>query len=332
MGACWDDAMELARRKFLEFAVGGTALPAVSRIARAQAYPARPVRLVVGFPAGGIYDTYARLIGQWLSRRLGQSVVIENRSGAGGSIATETVVRAAPDGYTLLMTGSNDCFNTALYDNLSFSYTRDIEPVAGISRFMGVLVVHPSFPARTVTEFIAHVKRDPGGTTVASDGVGSAPHIFWELFRSMAKVDMLHVPYRGAAPALTDLLSGQVQTYFCTMASSLEYIRSGKLRPLGVTGAARAEVLPDVPTIGEFVRGYEATGWAGIVAPRNTSAQIIENLNNEINTGLADPTIKLRIAEFGDTAFTSSPSQLGKFVGEFTEKWAKVIRMANIKL
>jgi len=225
--------MKFARRKFLEIAAGAAALPAVSRIARAQTYPARPVRIVVGFPAGGIYDTYARLIGQWLSQRLGQSVIIENRAGAGGSIATESVVRAAPDGYTLLMTGSNDCWNTALYDNLAFNYTRDIEPVASLSRFAGVLVVLPSFPARTIPEFIAYVKSNPGKITVASDGVGTAPHIFWELFKSLTGVDMLHVPYRGAAPVLVDLLSGQVQTYFCTMASSIEHIKSRQAASVG---------------------------------------------------------------------------------------------------
>jgi tripartite-type tricarboxylate transporter receptor subunit TctC len=241
-------------------------------------------------------------------------------------------VRAAPDGYTLLLTGSNDCFNATLYDNLNFSYARDIEPVAGVSRFMGVLIVLPSFPARTIPEFIAYAKSNPGKITVASDGVGTAPHIFWELFRSMAGVDLLHVPYRGAAPALIDLLSGQVQTYFCTMTSAIEYLRAGKLRPLGVTAAARAEALPDVPTVGEFVPGYEATGWAGIGAPKNTPAEIVARLNKEINAGLADSTVKMRIAEFGDKPFASSPAELGKFVGEFTEKWAKVIRTANIKL
>jgi tripartite-type tricarboxylate transporter receptor subunit TctC len=324
--------MKLFRRKFLQLAASAALLPAASRIAGAQTYPTRPVRIVVGFPPGGIFDTYARLIGQWLSERLGQSVLIENRSGAGGSIATDSVARAAPDGYTLLMTGSNDCWNTVLYDNLSYNYTRDIEPVATFSRFMGVLVVLPSFPAKTVPEFIAYVKSNPGRISVASDGVGSAPHIFWELFKSMTGVDMLHVPYRGGAPALVDLLSGQVQTYFCPVASVIEYVRAGKLRPLGVTAAARAEVLPDVPAMGEFVPGYEATGWAGIGAPRNTPTEIIEKLNKEINSGLAGSTIKTRIAEFGDTAFTSSRAELTQFVIEFTAKWGKVIRAANIKL
>jgi tripartite-type tricarboxylate transporter receptor subunit TctC len=324
--------MRILRRQFLQLAASAAMVPVASRIAGAQTYPARPVRIVVGFPPGGIYDTYARLVGQWLSKRLGQSVLIENRSGAGGSIATDSVTRAAPDGYTLLMTGSNDCWNKVLYDNLAFNYTRDIEPVATFSRFMGVLVVLPSFPAKTVPEFIAYVKNHPGRISVASDGVGTAPHIFWELFKSMTGVDMMHIPYRGGAPALVDLLSGQVQTYFCPMASAIEHIRAGKLRPLGVTAAVRAEVLPDVPAVAEFVTGYEATGWAGIGAPRNTPTEIIEKLNKEIKAGLADSTIKLRIAEFGDTTFASPRPELAKFVVEFTAKWGKVIRAANIKL
>jgi tripartite-type tricarboxylate transporter receptor subunit TctC len=324
--------MTIPRRQLLQLVASAAMVPAAPHIARAQTYPARPVRIVVGFPPGGIYDTYARLIGQWLSKRLGQSVLIENRSGAGGSIATDSVTRAAADGYTLLMTGSNDCWNTVLYDNLAFNYARDIEPVATFSRFMGVLVVLPSFPAKTVPEFIAYVKSRPGRISVASDGVGTAPHIFWELFKSMTGVDMMHIPYRGGAPALVDLLSGQVQTYFCPMASAIEHVRAGKLRPLGVTAAIRSEVLPDVPTVGEFVTSYEATGWAGIGAPRNTPVDIIEKLNTEINAGLVDSTIKLRIAEFGDTAFASSRPELSKFVVEFTAKWGKVIRAANIKL
>jgi tripartite-type tricarboxylate transporter receptor subunit TctC len=324
--------MRIPRRQFLQLVASAAMVPAAPHIAGAQTYPARPVRIVVGFPPGGIYDTYARLIGQWLSKRLGQSFLIENRSGAGGSIATDSVTRAPQDGYTLLMTGSNDCWNTVLYDNLAFNYARDIEPVAAFSRFMGVLVVLPSFPAKTVPEFIAYVKSKPGRISVASDGVGTAPHIFWELFKSMTGVDMMHIPYRGGAPALVDLLSGQVQAYFCPMASAIEHVRAGKLRPLGVTAAVRSEVLPDIPAVGEFVTGYEATGWAGIGAPRNTPTEIIEKLNKEINAGLADSTIKLRIAEFGDTTFASSRSELAKFVVEFTAKWGQVIRAANIKL
>jgi tripartite-type tricarboxylate transporter receptor subunit TctC len=324
--------MKLLRREFLHLAAGGAALAATSRIEGAQAYPSRPVRIVVGFPAGGISDTYARLIGQPLSEHLGQSIIIENRSGAGGSIATETVVRAAPDGYTLLLTASNDAWNTALYDNLSFNYVRHIAPVASISRGMGVLVVHPSFTAKTVPDFIAYAKANPGKITVASDGVGSGPHVFFELFRSMTQADMLHVPYRGGAPALIDILSAQVQSYFGFMATSIEYIRAGKLRPLAVTSATRADALPDVPTLAEFVPGYDATGWNGIGAPKNTPVEIIGKLNQEVNAALTDPRIKARIAEFGDTTFSSSPAEFGKHIAEFTQKWDKIIRAANIKL
>jgi tripartite-type tricarboxylate transporter receptor subunit TctC/ABC-type uncharacterized transport system substrate-binding protein len=288
------------------------------------------VRIVVGFTVGGFYDTYARLIAQWLSQYLGQPFVVENRIGAGGSIATEAVVRSAPDGYTLLFTGSNDAWNTALYDNLSFNYVRDIAPVASISKGMGVLVVPPSFPARTVHEFIAYARDNPAKVTIASDGVGSGPHVFWELFRSMTGLNTLHVPYRGAAPVIIDLLSAQVQAYFGYVAPLIEYIRSGQLRPLAVTSAIRAEALPDVPTIAEFVPGYDATGWNGIGAPKNTPADIVEKLNNAINAGLANSRIKLRIVEFGDTVFATSPAEFGKHIVEFTDKWSKVIRAANI--
>jgi tripartite-type tricarboxylate transporter receptor subunit TctC/ABC-type uncharacterized transport system substrate-binding protein len=305
-------------------------MSAVSRMARAQTYPTRLVRLVVGFTVGGFYDTYARLIAQWLSEHLGQPFIIENRTGAGGSIATETVVRAAPDGYTLLFTGSNDAWNTALYDNLSFSYIRDIAPVASISKGMGVLVVPPSFPARTVVEFIAYARDNPAKVTIASDGVGSGPHVFWELFRSMTGLNVLHVPYRGASPVIVDLLSAQVQAYFGYVAPLIEYIRAGQLRPLAVTSAVRAEALPDVPTMAEFVPGYDAMGWNGIGAPRNTPAEIVEKLNREINAGLANSRIRLRIGEFGDTVFASSPAEFGKHIAEFTDKWSKVIRAANI--
>jgi len=307
-------------------------LPAVLRIARAQSYPSRQMRIVVGFPAGGINDTYARLIGQWLSERLGQSVVIENRAGAGGSIATESVVKAAPDGYTLLLTASSDAWGATLYESLNFSYVRDIAPVASIARAMGVLVVHPSLAVNTVPELIGYVKANRGKITVASDGVGTGPHIFWELFRSLTGVEMLHVPYRGGAPALIDLVGGQVQVYFGFTASSIEYVKAGKLRPLAVTGATRAEALPDVPVMAQFVPGYDATGWVGIGAPRNTPIEIVDRLNREINAGLNDPRIKLRITEFGDTVFASSPADFGKHIAEFTDKWAQVIRAANIKL
>jgi tripartite-type tricarboxylate transporter receptor subunit TctC len=321
--------MKLSRRQFL--ATSAAVLAPMPDLAWAQGYPMRPVRIVVGFPAGGISDTYARLIGQWLSERLGQSFIIENRSGAGGNIAAEAVVRAAADGYTLLLTASSDAWSTALYDNLSFNYIRDIVPVASISKGMGVLVVHPSFPARTVPELIAYAKDNPGKITVASDGVGTGPHVFWELFRSMTGLDLVHVPYRGAATVLPDLFSGQVQTYFGYMAPTIEHIRAGKLRPLAVTGATRAEALPDVPTIAEFLPGYDATGWNGIAVPRNTPAAVVAKLSEEINAGLADARIKARIADFGDVPFASSPAEFAQYVVEFTEKWGKVIRAAGIR-
>lgn len=324
--------MKLPRRQFLQLAASAALLPAASRIASAQTYPTRPARIVVGFPAGGISDTYARLIGQWLSERLGHSFIIENRSGAGGNIGAEAVVRAAPDGYTLLLTASSDSWSTALYDNLSFNYIRDIVPVASISKGMGVLVVHPSFSPRTVPEFIAYARNNPDKITVASDGVGTGPHIFWELFRSMTGVDLLHVPYRGAAGVLPDLFSSQVQTYFGFMVSTVEHIRAGKLRPIAVTGAARAAALPNVPTIAETLSGYDATGWNGIGAPAGTPAEIVQKLNREINLGLADPGLRARIADFGDAPFASSPDEFRKHIAEFTDKWGNVIRAANIKI
>ena len=322
--------LKFQRRQFLSLAAGAAAMPTVSRMATAQTYPTRPVRIVVGFTVGGFYDTYARLIAQWLSEHLGQPFVIENRIGAGGSIATEAVVRAAPDGYTLLFTGSNDAWNTALYDNLSFNYVRDIAPVASISKGMGVLVVPPSFPARTVHEFITYARDNPAKVTIASDGVGSGPHVFWELFRSMTGLNTLHVPYRGAAPVIIDLLGAQVQAYFGYVAPLIEYIRRDQLRPLAVTSAIRAEALPGVPTIAEFVPGYDATGWNGIGAPRNTPVEVVEKLNNEINAALANSSVERRIVGFGDTVFASSPADFGKHIIEFTEKWSKVIRAANI--
>jgi tripartite-type tricarboxylate transporter receptor subunit TctC/ABC-type uncharacterized transport system substrate-binding protein len=296
----------------------------------AQTYPTRPVRIVVGFTVGGIYDTYARLIAQWLSERLRQPFIIENRTGAGGSIATDAVARAAPDGYTLLFTGSNDAWNTAIYDNLGFSYIRDIAPVASLTKGMGVLVVLPSFPASSVHEFIAYASDNPAKVTVGSDGVGSGPHIFWELFKSMTGLNLLHAPYRGAPPVIVDLLSGQVQAYFGYMQPVIRYIQTGQLRPLAVTRATRAEALPNVPAMAEFVPGYEAVGWNGIGAPRNTPAEIVEKLNKEINAGLASPGVKLRITEFGDEVFASSAAELGKYMVEFTEKWSPVIRAAHI--
>ena len=323
--------MKLPRRQFLHLAAGAAALPAVSRIARAQTYPTRPVRLIVGFPAGGVADLFARLFGQWLSERLGQQFIIENRPGAGSNLATEAVVRAPPDGYTLLQFTSTNSWNATLYDKLNFDIIRDITPVASTHFGIGVVVVHPSFSAKTFPEFIAHAKANPGKINMASGGVGSAQHVYGELFKSMAGVDMLHVPYRGGGPALTDLLAGQVPVMFDTLATSIEHIRAGKLRALAVTSTTRSNVLPEIPAVAEFVPGYEAIGWQGLGAPRGTPADIIDRLNKEINAGLADPQIKARIADLGYTAFANSPADFGKFVVEYTEKWAKVIRAANIR-
>jgi tripartite-type tricarboxylate transporter receptor subunit TctC len=324
--------MKLPRRTFLHLAAGAAALPAVSRIAGAQAYPTRPVRLVVGFPPGGVADLYARLIGQRLSERLGQAFIIENRAGAGGNLAAEAVVKAPPDGYTLLMVGANNAWNATLYDNLNFNFIRDIAPIASIYRAPAVLVVHPSFPAKSVPELIAYAKANPGKINMASGGVGSAQHVYGELFKMMSGVDMLHVPYRGGGPALADLLAGQVPVMFDTLATSIEHIRAGKLRALAVTSATRSEVLPDVPTVGDFVPGYEGTGWQGLGAPRNTPAEIIDKLNKEINAGLADPRMKARIADLGGTVFASSPADFGTFIAAYTEKWAKVIKFAGAKV
>jgi tripartite-type tricarboxylate transporter receptor subunit TctC len=324
--------MKLPRRTFLHLAAGAAALPAASRIARALDYPARPVRLIAGFPPGGVVDVFARLVGQWLSDRLGQPIIIENRAGAGGNLAAEAVVKAPPDGYTLLMIGSNNAWNVTLYDNLRFNFLRDIAPVASIYRGPAVLVVHPSFPAKSVPELIAYAKSNPGQINMASGGVGSTQHVYGELFKMMTGVDMRHVPYRGGGPALTDLLAGQVSVMFDTLATSIEHIRAGKLRALAVTSATRSDVLPDIPTVGEFVPGYEGTGWQGVGAPRNTPTAIIDRLNQEINAGLADPRMKARIADFGYTVFASSPSDFGTFIAAYTEKWAKVIKFSGAKI
>src|SRR5215471_7248216 len=324
--------MKLSRRQFLHLAAGAAALPALSRIANAQAYPTRPVRLIAGFPPGGVVDVFARLIGQWLSERLGQPIIIENRPGAGGNLATEAVVKARPDGYTLLMIGSNNAWNVTLYDHLGFNFIRDIAPVASIYRGPAVLVVHPSFPAKSVPELIAYAKSNPGRVSMASGGVGSTQHVYGELFKMMTGVDMLHVPYRGGGPALTDLLAGQVPVMFDTLATSIEHIKAGKLRALAVTSATRSEVLPDVPTVGDFVPGYEGTGWQGVGAPRNTSAEIIDKLNKAINAGLADPQMKTRIADLGYTVFESSPAEFSTFIAAYTEKWAKVIKFSGAKI
>ena len=323
--------MKLPRRKFLHLAAGAAVLSAISRIASAQSYPARPVRIIVGFPPGGGSDIPARLIAQSLSERLGQPFIVENRPGAGGNVGTEAVVRAPSDGYTLLYFTSSNSWDATLYDNLKFDPVRDIEPVASIVRGVGVLVVHPSFPAKTVPEFIAYAKSNPGKISMASGGVGSPQHLYGELFKKMASVDMLHVPYRGGGPALTDLLAGHVQVMFDTLISSMEHIRAGELRALAVTTATRSEALPELPTIGEFVPGYEATGWQGIGAPRKTPVDVLDTLHRAVNDCLADPKVRARIEDLGYTTFASSRPEFGQFVTEYTEKWAKLIRAANIK-
>ena len=323
--------MKLPRRSFLHLTASAAALPAVSRVAWAQTYPTRPVRIIVGFPAGGAADIGARLVGQYLSDRFGQPFVIENRPGAGGNIGTEAVVRAPPDGYTLLIVNPPQAINASLYDKLNFNFLRDIAPVASIYRQPYVLEANLSVPVKTVPELIAYAKANPGKLNMASSGIGSGPHVTGELFKMMAGVDMVHVPYRGGAPALTDLIGGQVQIMFDPMTSSIEHIRAGKVRPLAVTTATRSEVLPDLPSVGDFVPGYEASSWSGVGAPRNTPVDIVERLNKEITAGLADPKLKARIADFGGTPFALSPSDFGKFIADETEKWGKVIRAANIK-
>jgi tripartite-type tricarboxylate transporter receptor subunit TctC len=323
--------MKLPRRRFLQLGVGTAALPAVSRVTWAQAYPSRPVRIIVGAAPSGTYDIMARLIGEWLSERLGQPFVIENRPGAGTTIGTEAVVKAPPDGYTLLLVGAAAVTSALLYEKLNFNLIRDIAPVAAISREPHIMVVHPSVPASTVPEFIAYARANPGKISMASGGIGTVAHLSGELFKMMAGVDLVHVPYRGLSPALTDLLGGQVQVMSASMASSIEYIRTGKLRALAVTTATRSEMLPDVPTVGEFVPGYEASTWSGVGAPKATPAEIIEKLNKEINAALADHKVKARLADLGSTPFVGSATDFGKLIADETEKWAKVLRAANIK-
>jgi tripartite-type tricarboxylate transporter receptor subunit TctC len=322
--------MKLARRQFLHLG-GAAVLPAVSRVARAQAYPTRPVRILVGYAAGGPLDTSARLMAQWLSDRLGQQFVVENRPGAGSNIATEAVVRARPDGYTLLQASASNAWNAALYDNLNFNFIRDIAPVATVRRAGGIMEVNPSVSVRTVPEFIAYAKANPGKINMASAGPGSAPHLFGELFKFMAGVDLTTVHYRGSGPALPDLIGGQVQVMFDVVISSIGYVKAGKLRALGVTTAARLDTLPDVPPIGDFVSGYKAFSWDGIGAPAGTPPEIIAILNKQVNAVLADPTFKARLVDLGAEPFISSPAEFGKFIVEFTEKWGKVIRAAGIK-
>ena len=319
------------RRQFLHLAAGAAALPAMSRIAFAQAYPTRPVHFIVGLAAGGGADILARLMGQWLSERLGQQFVVENRPGAGTNVATEAVVRAPADGYTLLMVLPPNAVNATLYQKLNFNFIRDIAPVAGLIRTPLAMEVNPSFPAKTVPEFIAYAKANPDKISMASAGIGTSGHVAGELFKMMAHVDMVHVPYRGGAPAIIDLLGGQVQVLFDPVSSSTEYIRARKLRALAVTTATRSEALPDIPTVADFVPGYEASAFFGVGAPKNTPADIIEKLNKEINAGLADPKLKARLADLGGTVIAGSPADFGRLLADETEKWAKVVKLAGMK-
>jgi tripartite-type tricarboxylate transporter receptor subunit TctC len=321
--------MKLSRRRLQILAVGVATLPIATR---AEAYPSRPVRWLVGYAPGGGNDIVARLMGQWFSERLGQPFVIENRPGAATNMAAEAVVHAAPDGYTLLLVGQPNAINATLYDSLPFNFIRDIAPVAGIMTVPNVMVVHPSFPAKTVAEFIAYAKANPGKINMASAGNGSAAHRAGELFSLMTGISMVHVPYRGQAPALADLLAGQVQVLFATSPASMEYIRAGKLRALAVTTETRSEALPDLPTVGDIVPGYEASAWYGVGAPRQTPVEIVDRLNKEANAGLADPKLKARLADLGGILIAGSPADFGKVIADDTEKWSKVIRTANIKL
>ena len=319
------------RRQFLHLAVGAAALPTLPRIARAQTYPSRPVRLIVGYAPAGAGDISTRLMGQWLSERLGQQFIVENRPGAGTNIATEAVVKAAQDGYTLLMSSAANAINATLYERLNFNFIRDLTPIAGIMRVPHVIVVHPSFSARTLPEFIAYAKANPGKLAWASPGVGTAGHVCGELFKMMAGLNMVHVPYRGGGAAMADLLSGQLQAYVGAMTSSLEYVKAGSLRALAVTTATRSEALPEISTVSDFVPGFETSDWGGVSGPKGTPVEIIDRLNKEINAGLADPKIKARFADLGATVIPGSPADFGKLIAEETEKWAKVVRFAGIK-
>jgi tripartite-type tricarboxylate transporter receptor subunit TctC len=324
--------MKLPRRDFLHLAAGAAAaLPVVLRVAWAQTYPSRPVRLIVPFVPAGASDIIGRLMGQWLSERLGQPFVIDNRPGAGANIGTEAVVRASPDGYTLLIAGAYNAINATLYDKLNFNFIRDITAVAGIVRVPNVMVVHPSVPATTVPEFIAYAKTSPGKINYASAGTGAPSHVTGELFKMMAGVNLVHVPYRGSGLGLVDLLAGQVQAGFPTLTSSIEYVRAGKLRALAVTSATRSDALPDIPTVGEFLPGYDASGWYGIGAPKGTSVEIVAKLNTEINAGLVDPKLKARLADVGGTPLVGSPADFGKLIAEETEKWGKVVKFSGAK-
>jgi tripartite-type tricarboxylate transporter receptor subunit TctC len=323
--------MTLLRREIFRLGASAATALLASRVARAQAYPSRPVRLVVGFTPGGAVDIIARLIGQALSERLGRPFVIENRPGAATNLATESVVRASADGYTLLMANTAAAINATLYDKLSFNFIRDIAPVAGVMRGGYVVEVHPSFPAKTLPEFIAYAKANPATINMGSAGSGASDHMAGELFKMMTGVNLVHVPYRGAAPALADLLGAQVQVMFGSLPASIEYIKSGKLRGLAVTTSTRSDALPDLPTVGDFVAGYEASGWYGVCAPSRTPVEIVDKLNLEINAALADPKLKARLAELGGAALPGSPADFAKLIAEETEKWGKVVRAANIK-
>ena len=325
--------MNLPRRHLLRLAAGAAALPAASRLTFAQSsYPSRPVRLLVGFAAGGGNDIAARLIGQWLSERTGQQFIIENRPGAGSNLAAEAAVNAPADGYTLLLVASSAAINATLYRNLNFNFIRDIAPVAGISGVPNVMFVHPSMPARTVSEFVAYAKANPGKITMASAGAGSSSHLAGEMFKLMAGVDLVHVPYRGNGPGLIDLIGGQVQVMFPTMPGTTEYAKTGQLRALGVTTATRSDQMPEVPSVGDSVPGYEASQWYGIGAPINTPRDIVDKLNAEINAGLADPKLRARVAEIGGSPMIMTPAAFGKLIADETEKWGKVLRAANIKV
>jgi tripartite-type tricarboxylate transporter receptor subunit TctC len=323
--------MKIPRRKFLNLAAGATLLPATSRIARSDTYPSRPVHLIVFYTAGGGNDIIARLMGQWLSERLGQAFIIENRPGGGGNLGTEYVVRAAADGYTLLLSSTANTVNSSLYNNLDFDFARDIAPVASISYEPNIMVVNPTVPAKTIPEFIAYAKANPGKINFASAGIGSSQQMSGELFKMMAGIEMTHVPFRGTAPALEGLLAGQVQLMFASMPATLQYIRTDKLRALGVTIPKRSDVLPDVPAVSEFLPGFDAEVYYGIGAPKGTPAEIVDRLNKEINAGLADPQLKARLVELGSTTLPGSPADFGKFLANETEKWAKVVKFAHIK-
>jgi tripartite-type tricarboxylate transporter receptor subunit TctC len=323
--------MKLPRRQFLNLTAGAAALLAASRIAWAQAYPARPVRIIVGFPAGGPTDIVARVMAQWLSERLGHQFVVENRAGAASNIGTEAALRAPPDGYTLLQVTSSNAVNATFYENLSFDFINDIAPVGAIIRVPFVMEVNPSVPARTVPEFIAYAKANPGRINMASGGTGTSIHIAGELFKMMAGVNLVHVPYRGSAPALTDMIGGQVHVMFDVLTSSIGHIRSGALRALAVTTATRSQVLPNLPTVGDFLPGYEASAWYGIAAPRNTPSHILDKLNTEMNAGLADAAVRARLAELGGTVIPGSPADFGKLVADEIDKWGKVVKFSGAK-